>query len=517
MTNPILWWLILVQMVLGTFDILYHHEFLEHLAWRPSQRRELQLHGVRNFAYAGLFLILGCLEVHGVFAVALLLAFAAELIITLIDFVEEDRSRRLPSTERIAHTLLALNYGAILSLAVPVFLNWAGKASGWAPVWYGWWSIIMVLSAPAVSVFGLRDIYAARRFARLPKPDASALVASLSGRRRVLITGATGFIGCRLAEALAGAGHDVIALVRSRRNAVALPAPIGLITSLEQIGADETIDAVVNLAGEPIANGPWTKSKRRRILASRLRMTRDVIHLIARLERKPAVLVSGSAVGWYGVRGDVPLPETATAEDCFTHGVCARWENAANAAERYGVRVVLLRTGLVLGTEGGLLAGMLPAFEYGGGARFGSGLQWMSWIARDDLIRLIAHALVTPSLCGPLNATAPSPVRNRDFVKALGRALHRPAWFAIPALPLRLGAGALARELLLGGQRVIPEKALASGFGFRHPTLDSALAAMLGAPQRRAGRVRSQAAMPARPAASSSNWAKPATPTAPTS
>jgi uncharacterized protein (TIGR01777 family) len=284
-----------------------------------------------------------------------------------------------------------------------------------------------------------------------------------------------------LAEALTSAGHDVVALVRSRQKAVALAAPIRLITSLNQIAADETLDAVVNLAGEPIANGLWTKAKRRRILASRLRMTRDVIHLIARLERKPVVLVSGSAVGWYGVRGDEALTEKSAAENGFGHSVCARWENAASAAESYGVRVVLLRTGLVLGTEGGLLADMLPVFEFGAGARFGSGKQWMSWIERDDLVRLIAHAIGVASVRGPLNGTAPSPVRNRDFVRALGRALHRPAWGVIPALPLRLVAGELARELLLGGKRVIPERALGSGFVFRYPTLESALAAMLGA------------------------------------
>jgi len=312
-------------------------------------------------------------------------------------------------------------------------------------------------------------------------PDHVAeLVSALPARAHILITGATGFIGRRLAEALAAAGHDVTVLLRDPTRAATLRPPFRLVTSLDQIESDAAIDAIVNLAGEPVANALWTRAKRRRILGSRLRVTRQVVHLIARLERKPAVLVSGSAIGWYGVWQDEELTEFDGGKRSFSHRVCEAWECAARRAQRLGTRVVRLRIGIVLGAEGGALARLLLPFKLGLGGSVGAGKQWLSWIERDDLIRLIAHAIATPRLTGPVNATAPQPVTNAQFAAALAHALHRPALLRLPAWLLRLVAGDLARELIIGGQRVIPDKADVSGFVFRHTTLDSALAAMLG-------------------------------------
>ena len=251
-------------------------------------------------------------------------------------------------------------------------------------------------------------------------------------------------------------------------------------TRLDQIAKETEIDAIINLAGEPIANRPWTAAVRRRILRSRLAITRDVVRLIARLERRPAVLVSGSAIGWYGLWQDEELTEFDGGKSCFTHRICDAWERMATRAERLGTRVVRLRIGLVLGTEGGMLARMLTPFEFCLGGRIGNGRQWMSWIARDDLVRLIAHIIVTPSLTGAVNATAPMPVTNTKFVRELGRALKRPAFLPLPALLLRKLLGDFADELLLGGQRVLPDKAQLSGFNFRHETLREALAAIFG-------------------------------------
>jgi hypothetical protein len=307
--------------------------------------------------------------------------------------------------------------------------------------------------------------------------------------RTVLVTGATGFIGRRLVEALAAAGHQAIVLARNPEKAARLPPPFRLVTSLDQIPSDTRIDAVVNLAGEPVADRVWTAARRRRILASRLRMTRDVVRMIARLDRKPAVLVSGSAIGWYGLWQDETLTEFDGGKACFTHRVCAAWERAAIAAERHGVRVVRLRIGLVLGTEGGVLARLLTPFEFCLGGRIGHGRQWMSWIARDDLVRLIAHVIATPSLTGPVNATAPEPVTNATFTCELAGALHRPAILPVPAVLLRRLAGDLADELLIGGQRVLPDKAEASGFKFLYPTLRHALSGLLGTPARRVHRA----------------------------
>ncbi|WP_206243870.1 TIGR01777 family oxidoreductase [Novosphingobium terrae] len=476
-----LWFFVFVQMAMGGSDTLYHHEGTERLAWRPSQKTELRLHGVRNLAYALLFAALGWSEPRGFFAMALIALMAGELVITLWDFVEEDRSRHLPATERVLHTLLTLNYGVILALLVPWLWHLGAAPTALVPVCYGWISVFCALAAVGVIVSGLRDLAAARRCDRLVRPDPAWLCADLAGRQSVLVTGGTGFIGARLVAALASAGHEVTVLSRNRAKALRLAEgfPLRIVTDLEEIADTARIDAIVNLAGEPISDSPWTRAKRQRILRSRLTVTRDVLRLIARLERKP-VLVNGSAMGWYGLRGDEVLTEASDARPCFSHEICARWEKAALKAEALGVRTVLLRTGLVLDREGGMLARLLMPFEFGLGGRFGTGRHWMSWIHRDDMVRLIIHAIATPELRGPLNATAPEPVTNRRFTQALAAALHRPALIPIPAWPLRLVLGDFAEELLLSGQRVVPQAALTSGFRFRYATIDAAMQEIVG-------------------------------------
>ncbi len=477
--TSLLWILIAVQVAMGVFDTFYHHELTERLAWRPSQRYELQLHSLRNILYALLFLVLGWLEVHGILAMLVIAVLAAEIVITLMDFVEEDMSRKLPASERINHTLLAINYGAILVLLLPVLIGWAAQPTGVKLAYAGWLSIIAAAAAVGAALCGLRDYAASKRLARMVCAPAENLVEKLPPRQTVLVTGATGFIGSRLVAALSGAGHRVIALVRNPAKADMLLPPITLITSLDQLPDDTHIDAIVNLAGEPIGNGLWTEAKRRKILDSRTGMTGDAVALIARLERKPAVLISGSAIGWYGLWQDQVLTESAKSHACFSHELCDAWENAARPAETHGVRVVYLRIGLVIGTDGGFITRMLTPFEFGLGGPLGSGRQWMSWIERDDLIRLIAHVMARADISGPVNATAPIPVTNQKFTDELGRRLRRPALFRIPDALLRRVGGDFASELLLGGQRVLPNKALSHGFVFRHETLRSAFDAIL--------------------------------------
>ena len=476
----LLWTLIAIQIAMAAFDTIYHHELTERLAWRPSQRHELALHAARSFVYAGLFVVLGFLEPHGVFAMVIIAALAVEVFITLADFIEEDVSRKLPASERVNHTLLAINYGAILVLVLPLLASRALDPTSINLVTHGYWSALMVFAAVGAVIFGLRDLSAARRPDAVTTPPED-LVSVLPSRQTVLVTGATGFIGRRLVQALTVAGHQVIVLTRDPAKAATLNPPFRLITGLSQLPDDTQIDAIVNLAGEPIANGLWTVGKRHRILASRLRMTGNVVRLIKRLTHKPAVLISASAIGWYGARDDELLTEAESGRPSFGFSVCSDWERAAVQAERFGVRVVRLRIGLVLGIEGGMLAQMLPPFEYGFGGAIGSGRQWMPWIALDDIVRLIAYAMATPALAGPVNATAPEPVRNTTFTRELARALHRPAFLRLPAAPLRLFGGDMVEELLLTGRRVVPEKALKHGFVFRHPTLRAALAAILGA------------------------------------
>jgi hypothetical protein len=493
MTSIVLWTLIAMQIALGAFDTLYHHEMTERLAWRVSQRRELKLHGVRNLLYAALFATLGFAEVHGALAVLVGGVLLIELVITLMDFVEEDLSRKLPATERVTHTLLALNYGAILSLLLPVLLGWAGEATAVAAADHGWWSVLAALAAAGVGVFGVRDLAASARVARLAPRPAAALVTALAPRQAILVTGATGFVGSRLVEGLAAAGHDVTVLTRDAAKTHVLRPPFRVVTDLEQIPSGARIDAIVSLAGEPVSGGLWTAARRRAIIESRTATTEALLRLVGRLETRPRVLIGASAIGWYGLHEMEPLSEDAAPHDCFSHQSCEAVERALAKADGYGVRTVALRIGLVLGVEGGLLARLLLPFEFGMGGRIGSGKQWMSWIARDDLVRLIAHTIATESLHGPVNATAPVPVSNAAFARALGAALHRPAIVPLPALPLRL-LGDFAKELLLGGQRVLPTKALASGFTFAHPTLDGALASMLGTAPKRAHTARVEAA-----------------------
>jgi hypothetical protein len=318
-----MWTLIAIQIVMGVFDTFYHHEFTERLAWRPSQRFELKLHGIRNMLYALLFLVLGWLEVHGALALLIVAVLVAEIVITLMDFVEEDLSRKLPPSERVNHTLLAINYGAILVLLLPVLIDWATQPLGVMVVYQGLLSIAATACAVGAALCGVRDFAAMRRLSRMRSAPAHGLVEKLSGRKTVLISGATGFIGSRLAASLSGAGHHVIALIRNPAKAEMLPPPVTLITSLDQIASDAPVDAVVNLAGEPIGNGLWTEAKRAKILGSRIDMTGEIVKLIARLERKPEVLVSGSAIGWYGLWADQVLTESAKSHACFSHELCA--------------------------------------------------------------------------------------------------------------------------------------------------------------------------------------------------
>lgn len=320
------------------------------------------------------------------------------------------------------------------------------------------------------------DLVTAHRPVSYTSP--ASLVAGLGEKQTVLVTGGTGFVGSRLVEALVDAGHRAIVLSRQPGTA-AVPSKVWTIGSLDAIPGDTRIDAIVSLAGEPISNGLWTAGKRARIIDSRLAAIDACLKLVERLVFAPKVFITASAIGWYGIRGDERLDEDSEGTDCFSRQVCTAIEDAAARVEAAGLRTVRLRIGLVLDRAGGLLGRMLTPFRLGLGGPFGAGQHWMSWIHRDDLVRLISHCIATQDISGPVNATAPAPVRNRDFARSLGKALHRPAILAVPALPLKLALGQFAEELLLGGQRVYPARVEASGFEFRYPELDGALSAIL--------------------------------------
>jgi uncharacterized protein (TIGR01777 family) len=291
-------------------------------------------------------------------------------------------------------------------------------------------------------------------------------------RLHVAVTGASGLIGSSLMPFLTTGGHRVTAVPHR-----ALGAPNTLDRALQGV------DAVVHLAGAPIAQGRWTKEKRREIRDSRVQGTRALCEALARMSPRPKVLVSGSAVGLYGDRGGETLIETSAPGEGFLAEVCRDWEAATEPARQAGIRVVLLRTGVVLSPRGGALRSLLPPFRAGVGGPVGTGTQFLSWISIEDELGLIHWALMNERVEGPLNATAPTPVTSAEFANALGSVLRRPALLPVPgkALSLLLGARK-ARELLLGGQKVLPEAALQGGFTFLHPELIGALRFVLGRP-----------------------------------
>jgi uncharacterized protein (TIGR01777 family) len=291
---------------------------------------------------------------------------------------------------------------------------------------------------------------------------------------RVLVTGSTGLIGSALVPFLRAAGHDVIRLarvpLRAEEKVVLWDPEAGKIEPSELEG----IEAVVHLAGENIA-GRWTAEKKARIRDSRVRGTRLLCEALARLERPPAVLVSASAIGYYGDRGTEILREESPPGRGFLAEVAAQWEAATEPAAQRGIRVAILRFGIVLSPRGGALAQMLLPFRLGLGGPIGSGQQYWSWIAIDDVVRAIQHALHTETIRGPVNVVAPDPVTNREFTRALGRVLGRPTLLPLPATVVRLLFGQMGEELLLASQRVEPIRLLASGFVFQYPDLDGAL------------------------------------------
>ncbi|MEW6038267.1 MAG: TIGR01777 family oxidoreductase [Pseudomonadota bacterium] len=293
---------------------------------------------------------------------------------------------------------------------------------------------------------------------------------------RILVTGGTGFIGSQLCQDLGGGGARLVVLSR-RPDRVRDRCGLGVtaIASFPELSPALAFDAVINLAGEPIVGPRWTDARKKLLWDSRVELTRSLADYIDRAEVKPKVLISGSEVGFYGDQGDRILDETSGCADGFGHRLCEAWELAALRAADFGVRVCIVRTGMVMGASGGFLAPLLPLFRLGLGARIGSGEQWMSWIHLRDYIAIIRWLICAPDLSGVFNATAPNPVTNRQFTEILSRLLRRPALLAVPASVLRLLMGREMSGLLLGGQRVLPARLLESGFRFRYPELEIAL------------------------------------------
>lgn len=291
----------------------------------------------------------------------------------------------------------------------------------------------------------------------------------------ILITGGTGFIGTPLGRELRNSGHTVVVTTRHQSDSREKLTwnPPALIPS-EVISG---FDAVINLAGEPVAPGRWTKKRKELIMSSRIQTTRSLVESIKKAASKPKVLISASAIGYYGAHGDEYVTEDTPPASDFLAKVCKAWEAEAMKAQELGIRVVLIRIGGVLESDGGALPKMMTPFKFFLGGPIGSGKQWFSWIHRDDVVSIIKYALESESVSGPVNAVSPNPVTNKEFSSALGKALHKPSWLAVPAFVIKLTLGELG-GMLLTGQRVMPEKILRSGYKFKYSNLEDALKAI---------------------------------------
>lgn len=298
---------------------------------------------------------------------------------------------------------------------------------------------------------------------------------------KIVVSGSSGLVGTALIDSLRPAGHSISRLVRSgsatpdaTSKIIRWEPPTGSI----DLGALEGVDAVVHLAGASIAGGRWTAARKEELRRSRVDATRHLVAGLAQLKEKPHVFVSASAIGYYGERGDEVLTEMSPPGSDFLAHLCRDWESEAGNAEREGIRTVILRFGIILAPHGGALQQMLRPFRFGVGGRLGSGQQWMSWIALEDVVSVIRFAIETNSLRGPVNTVSPRTVTNSQFTSTLAAVLHRPALFPAPRFALKLALGEMAGALL-ASQRVSPEKLQVSAYGFQHPELKQALESIL--------------------------------------
>lgn len=474
--------LLSVQSVLGAFDNLWHHEWQARLPQRVSARRELALHAAREALYGLVFLGLAWFEWRGAMAGVLALVLAAEIGVTLADFLEEDRTRRLPPFERLLHTVLTISYGAFVALMVPVLHDWASMNTALHFRPHGWVSWLFTLYGVGVLAWSVRNVRAVRRLGRaagLQAPSSVPQGDTPPSGPAVLVTGATGFVGSALVRQLQADGRRVIALSRDARQAQALLGQgVWVVEHLDQIPSETCIHAVVHLAGARVVGRPWTAARRRVLLDSRVQVGAALVQLMQRLHQVPEVLVSASAVGYYGAANNLAGP--ALAEDGphrpgeFQSDLCVAIEHEARRAEALGVRVVRLRLGVVLGRADGAYPMLALSARFGLGAVLGSGRQPAPWIHLADALGLIRFALAHPALQGAVNAVAPDTPSQEGFCRALAQSFGRRIYLRMPGAPLRWLMGEMA-TLLLDGQNLVPRAALQAGYRYEHPTLAGAL------------------------------------------
>lgn len=290
----------------------------------------------------------------------------------------------------------------------------------------------------------------------------------------ILITGGTGFIGSALCTKLLNNKKNKLTLLSRNPGKIKIPAK--KISSLNELEKDVSFDVIINLAGEPIADKRWTENQKQKIITSRIDTTDKIIEFIKTAKHKPELLINGSAIGYYGInKTNIEIDENGTGDNSFSSDLCEQWEAAALQANSFGVRTCLLRTGIVLGKNGGALSKMLPPFKMGLGGKIGSGQQWMPWIHLEDLVGIILYCIEHDDLNGAINGTSPNPSTNQNFTKTLGKVLNRPTFMSIPETIIKLLMGQMGVELLLSGKKILPVKVTDKCYQFQYPELEKAL------------------------------------------
>ncbi|MGO1072910.1 TIGR01777 family oxidoreductase [Lysobacter sp. CA199] len=466
--------LLLLQIVLGAIDTIAHHELMEKLANRRSAALELKLHSARGFVYGFLFLVFAWIQPQGAWLAAVWALVSIEVGITLWDFVVEDATRLLPNTERVLHTILAVNGGAMFAVyALATRQDWSAP-SALQTHSFGWMSWALTAAAIGIAISAMRDGLAARANAAEPEPRA---LLRDHPQQDFLISGGTGFIGTALVEGLLAGGHRVTVLSRDpRRAALRFGGRARCIADTAELRDDEAVDVVINLAGAPVVGPRWSPARKRALLASRIGTTDALRAWCERSRRKPALWLQASAVGLYGAhaRSAPELRDPQPVRGDFPSELCVAWERAAAKVSAQGVRVVTMRLGLVLHRSGGLLPMLSLSAALGAAARLGDGRQWFAWVHLDDVLRFVEQAVEHVGIRGPYNLVAPGGCTQAQFTQALAHSLHRPAFLRVPAAPLRLALGEMA-TMLLDGPVVAPQRLLDQRFSFLHPGLDSAL------------------------------------------
>ncbi len=464
-------YLLVAQALMGAFDTVYHHELKVGLPRCPTAGLELRIHSIRAVLYGVLFGGLAWYEWHGLWVWVLIGLVAAEVVLMLWDFAVEDQTRALPSSERITHTLLAINGGAAFLLLALMLPGWLQQETTLWRVNYGWLSWFLSASAAGFALVGIRDGLSAGNTPRLE----TALQLDLGKHSRLLISGGTGFIGSALVRELLRGGHQLTLISRHPVAAALLfSGRARVVRKAAELDSGEIFDAVINLAGAPVVGLPWTEKRKAVLLASRVNTTNDLMGFVRRATLAPAIWIQASAIGYYGSHADEAVTEQSPKGQGFAAELCSQWEQLTEDLQVMGIRRVVLRLGLVFGRSGGSLPMMLIPFRFGFGSVLGSGKQHVAWVHLEDVLRLIGWSIKTPEVSGTFNVVAPECPYYKNFAVLIGHMMRRPVVLRMPAAPLNFMLGEMA-SVLLQGPKITSSRLQDSGFTFSFPGLRSAL------------------------------------------